>query len=133
MSSFWRSCLEYFQRELTPQEFTAWIKPIRCTRTDNTVLLEVPNRLALRWIKDTYLERVQHLADEHFDTPVSIAIELLPRQNQQPASGAPRAEAAAAPQPINDPSRLNASYTFETFVTGRANQLARAAAIFLSR
>src|SRR5690606_37029587 len=75
MSSFWRSCLEYFQRELTPQEFTSWIKPIRCTRSDDTVLLEVPNRLALRWIKDTYLARVQHLADEHFDTPMRITIE----------------------------------------------------------
>jgi chromosomal replication initiator protein len=127
MSSFWRSCLEYFQRELTPQEFTAWIKPIRCTRNDNTVLLEVPNRLALRWIKDTYLTRVQHLADEHFDTPVNISVELLPRPNN--ASSSPRPEAALPPPPITDPSRLNASYNFETFVTGRANQLARAAAI----
>ncbi|MPZ42129.1 MAG: chromosomal replication initiator protein DnaA [Betaproteobacteria bacterium] len=134
MSSFWRSCLEYFQRELTPQEFTAWIKPIRCSRNDNIVLLEVPNRLALRWIKDTYLARVQHLADEHFDTPMNIAIELLPRQNNavhdHAVGNAPRVDAAAVrPQPIADPSRLNPAYTFETFVTGRANQLARAAAI----
>ena len=127
MSSFWRSCLEYFQRELTPQEFTAWIKPIRCSRSENTVLLEVPNRLALRWIRDTYLARVQTLADEHFDTPVNITVELVAR----PDAGAngTRPEVPIAPQPINDPSRLNASYTFDTFVTGRANQLARAAAI----
>jgi chromosomal replication initiator protein len=133
MSSFWRSCLEYFQRELTPQEFTAWIKPIRCSKNDNTVLLEVPNRLALRWIKDTYLARVQHLADEHFDTPMNIAIELLPRPNNVPhdhaASNGPRVDAVVRPQSIADPSRLNPAYTFETFVTGRANQLARAAAI----
>jgi chromosomal replication initiator protein len=127
MSSFWRSCLEYFQRELTPQEFTAWIKPIRCTRNENSVLLEVPNRLALRWIKDTYLARVQHLADEHFDTPVSITVELVAKP--APASAEARPEPTIAPAPINDPSRLNASYAFETFVTGRANQLARAAAI----
>ena len=127
MSSFWRSCLDYFQRELTPQEFTAWIKPIRCTRNENMVLLEVPNRLALRWIKDTYLARVQHLADEHFDTPVNISVELLPRQNN--VANGPRPETPQPPAPINDPSRLNASYTFDTFVTGRANQLARAAAI----
>ena len=127
MSSFWRSCLEYFQRELTPQEFTAWIKPIRCSRSENTVLLEVPNRLALRWIKDTYLARVQHLADEHFDTPVSITVELVAKPGAVSVEARP--EPAIAPPPINDPSRLNASYAFETFVTGRANQLARAAAI----
>jgi chromosomal replication initiator protein len=134
MSSFWRSCLDYFERELTPQEFTSWIKPIRCTRNDNTVLLEVPNRLALRWIKDTYLARVQDLADEHFDTPMQIAIELLRRQGPIVQASAvepqqPRAESPIRPLPVTDPSRLNAGYTFETFVTGRANQLARAAAI----
>jgi chromosomal replication initiator protein len=128
MSSFWRSCLEYFQRELTPQEFTAWIKPIRCTQNGATVLLEVPNRLALRWIKDTYLARVQHLADEHFDTPTNIAIELSARDNTRAEAHA-KPEPVPLPRPINDPSRLNPGYTFETFVTGRANQLARAAAI----
>jgi chromosomal replication initiator protein len=128
MSSFWSSCLEYFQRELTPQEFAAWIKPIRCTRNDNTVLLEVPNRLALRWIKDTYLTRVQHLADEHFSTPMNICVELLPRE-----VGTAEAQARTAPvaetRGPTDASRLNPAYSFETFVTGRANQLARAAAI----
>lgn len=134
MSSFWRSCLEYFQRELTPQEFSAWIKPIRCTRGEDNVLLEVPNRLALRWIKDSYLTRIQRLADEHFTTPTTITIELLPR-TLEPTGAPVRAEvrtaapAPAAPSAASDASRLNATYTFETFVTGRANQLARAAAI----
>jgi len=128
MNSFWRSCLEYFQRELTPQEFSAWIKPIRCTQRDHSVLLEVPNRLALRWIRDTYLSRVQSLADEHFDTPTTITVELSSR----PGSGAetaPRAEPIVQLGTVNDASRLNLTYTFDTFVTGRANQLARAAAI----
>jgi len=128
MSSFWSSCLEYFQRELTPQEFSAWIKPIRCTRNDNKVLLEVPNRLALRWIKDTYLTRVQNLADEHFSTPMSIAVELAPRE-ASPSESPVRSEAVPAVRSANDASRLNPAYSFETFVTGRANQLARAAAI----
>jgi chromosomal replication initiator protein len=128
MNSFWQSCLEYFQRELTPQEFASWIKPIRCSQAEGSVLLEVPNRLALRWIKDTYLRRVQNLADEHFDTPVSISVELLTRPN--PSADSPqRAESVSPPRAVNDASRLNPTYTFETFVTGRANQLARAAAI----
>jgi len=135
MSSFWHSCLEYFQRELTPQEFASWIKPIRCSRGDNSVLLEVPNRLALRWIKDSYLNRIRELADEHFSTPTTINVELMPRI-AEPALAAAHAEQAprTAPRPPNgtsssDASRLNPAYTFETFVTGRANQLARAAAI----
>ena len=129
MSSFWSSCLEYFQRELTPQEFTAWIKPIRCTRHENSVLLEVPNRLALRWIKDTYLSRVQHLADEHFSTPMNISVELSPRQVVGSPEKPSRPEPIAHSRAANDASRLNPAYSFETFVTGRANQLARAAAI----
>lgn len=135
MSSFWRSCLDYFQRELTPQEFSAWIKPIRFAHNESSILLEVPNRLALRWIKDTYLSRIQQLADEHFTTPTSICVELLPR-TADPNANAARSEVpgtgiapAASPASPSDASRLNPTYTFETFVTGRANQLARAAAI----
>ncbi len=137
MSSFWRSCLEYFQRELTPQEFSAWIKPIRFTRTEESVLLEVPNRLALRWIKDTYLSRIQLLADEHFSTPTTISVNLLPRPVESvptPAPAEPATPRVVSPSmqaqsAASDASRLNPAYTFETFVTGRANQLARAAAI----
>jgi chromosomal replication initiator protein len=92
------------------------------------VLLEVPNRRALRWIKDTYLARVQHLAQEHFDTPVNVAVELMQRPAATNGEVA-RPEIAPKSAPIGDPSRLNVAYTFETFVTGRANQLARAAAI----
>ena len=128
MNSFWRTCLEYFQRELTPQEFSAWIKSIRCRPSGNSVVLEVPNRLALRWIKDTYLARIQQLADEHFDTPMSVSLELSARSSV-PAEGPSRTNVAPPPLPINDTSRLNAGYSFDTFVTGRANQLARAAAI----
>jgi len=128
MSSFWRSCLEYFQRELTPQEFSAWIKPISCRERSGNVLLEVPNRLALRWIKDTYLGQIQRLADEHFDTPTTIEVALQPR-NAENSVDRPVAEALTPAKPVNDTSRLNPSYTFDTFVTGRANQLARAAAI----
>jgi len=128
MNSFWRSCLEYFQRELTPQEFTAWIKPIRCVEHEDTVLLEVPNRLALRWIKDTYLGRVQELADEHFDTPKQVSVELLARAGSGSEPGQ-RIESVPLARTANDATRLNHSYTFDTFVTGRANQLARAAAI----
>ena len=127
-SSFWRSCLEYFQRELTPQEFTAWIKPIRCRLDTSAVMLEVPNRLALRWIKDTYLSRIQKLADEHFDVPVSVCVELSSRASAG-QDGPQRVEPAPQSPPASDTSRLNSGYTFDTFVTGRANQLARAAAI----
>ncbi len=128
MSSFWHSCLEYFQRELTSQEFTAWIKPIHCRSNANTVVLEVPNRLALRWIKDTYLSRAQQLADEHFNVPITVSVELSPRTAVTSESPL-RTDLAPPPAPVSDTSRLNSAYSFDTFVTGRANQLARAAAI----
>jgi len=129
MNTFWRSCLDYLQRELSAQEFTHWIKPIRFSLNGSVAVLEVPNRLAMRWIRDGYLGRIQQLADEHFPTPVQVTVGLSPR---------PAANTSEAPRPIDAPatdrtaadaSRLNPTYTFETFVTGKANQLARAAAI----
>ena len=88
MSSFWRSCLEYFQRELTPQEFTAWIKPIRCRLDTNAVMLEVPNRLALRWIKDVFnmsgsVEFVDGSAAERLEEEGGVAARLYYRITEQ--------------------------------------------------
>jgi chromosomal replication initiator protein len=130
MNGFWRYCLSRFEKELPAQQFRTWIRPLRFSVEGDVLTLIAPNRFVLQWIRDRFLERIQELAAGHFDRPVEIKLLLA---DKSPPEEAPTPLAAQeAPQAVRpgvrDVSRLNPAFTFETFVTGKANELARAAA-----
>jgi len=126
--SFWQACLFRFEAELSPQQFKTWIKPLRLTVQGDTLVLLVPNRFVLQWVKDRFLESITHHAMQHFGRPMQVDIALSPvKANAAPAPPA-RTELAQR-QAARDQSRLNPLFCFDNFVTGKANQLARAAAV----
>lgn len=131
MNSFWRYCLSHFENELPAQQFTTWIKPLRVEVDGDTLTLIAPNRFVLQWIRDKFYARIQELATAHLQRPVDIRLLLGEKESKDaaPAAAAPP-PAPQIPQPkgTRDISRLNPAFTFDTFVTGKANELARAAA-----
>jgi len=130
MNSFWRFCLARFEKELPPQQFKTWIKPLRFQAEGNRLTLVAPNRFVLQWIRDKFLPRIEQLAREHFKHEIEVLVALAEKElpvspPPQAAKGAKEQEAKPSSREI---SRLNPAFTFETFVTGKANDLARAAA-----
>jgi chromosomal replication initiator protein len=141
MDEFWKSCLSQLEQELPPQQVSAWIRPISPLSYDSEsglLCLALPNRFKLDWVKRNFLERLQQIASNWYDKPVQISLELVPNQPSAPAATIPNLSktqiqhvenTASASVPDSDNrSRLNGQLTFENFVTGKANQLARAAA-----
>jgi len=142
MDSFWLSCLSHFERELNAQQFNTWIKPLRLehdpddTLTETAAALIAPNRFVLQWIKENFLPHIEEMAQNcfskkiHFDLVlahpgISKTTETSPLPTNSQTSNKP-----AKPNVIvKNHTRLNPAFTFESFVTGKANQLARAAAI----
>ena len=55
MNNFWRSCLDHFEKQLPPQQFKTWIKPLKFHAVDHKVTLTAPNRFVLQWIRDRFL------------------------------------------------------------------------------
>ena len=132
MISFWRDCLSHFEEELPAQQFTTWIKPLKVEFEGKTLTLIAPNRFVLQWIRDKFYGRIQELAAEKLDHAVEIRLLLAEKGNAAPAAPAvktpPPAPDIPQPKASRDISRLNPAFTFDTFVTGKANELARAAA-----
>jgi chromosomal replication initiator protein len=55
MSKLWQDALAQLEASLNPQYFSTWIKPLRLVRIDrDLVVLEVPNRFVLDWVRDNY-------------------------------------------------------------------------------
>ena len=131
MNSFWRFCLARFEKELPPQQYKTWIKPLRFQADGNRLTLVAPNRFVLQWIRDKFLPLIEQLAREHFKHEIEVLLALA--EKELPVSPPPRAAQGAAEQQVKpssrEISRLNPAFTFETFVTGKANELARAAAV----
>ena len=147
MSAFWSSCLSRLEQELPPQQFNTWIKSLRPEddESNHALRLIAPNRFVLQWVREKYLQRLEDMAKQFFVEPVSILIDLpAPRDRaeseaatpappmpptQEPAPEArPVAPTARLPDAGYEKTRLNPAFTFDTLVTGRANDLARAAA-----
>ncbi|MBI3523764.1 MAG: chromosomal replication initiator protein DnaA [Betaproteobacteria bacterium] len=153
MSEFWSACLNRFEKELPAQQYNTWIKTLRledeggdCASSagmsPTRLRLIAPNRFVLQWVRERYLEQIQTLSQQFFPEPVSICLALrentttpgpAPAVAQQPPVSSAAAAGATAPRSRVEDSayektRLNPAFTFDTLVTGRANDLARAAA-----
>ncbi|MBW7901889.1 MAG: chromosomal replication initiator protein DnaA [Rhodocyclaceae bacterium] len=150
MSAFWNSCLSRFEQELPVQQFNTWIRPLRLEGEDDVasgLRLVAPNGFILKWVKERYLSRIEELGRAYFDAPVSIALTLGERRSaaapvrteSRPAvaaaigaTPAPAVEAPALLPPKSghyEKTRLINSFTFDNLVVGKANDLARAAAM----
>ncbi|MBN9127986.1 MAG: chromosomal replication initiator protein DnaA, partial [Nitrosospira sp.] len=143
MESFWLFCLAYFEKELSSQQFNTWIKPLRLDSASDTAepTLIAPNRFVLQWVKDNFLPLIDEMAEQHFSQAVNFQLRLAhqspakacpPGMNHAKAVIAVEKHAAKPAQKVSggsNPSRLNPAFTFNSFVTGKANQLARAGAI----
>jgi chromosomal replication initiator protein len=128
--AFWQVCLESFQRELTQQQFNTWIRPLRLEIAGEGLKLIAPNRFVLQWVKERFAGRIEELAAVAVGRPLQLAFVVAEGDRALPAVALP-----SAPKPGSVPSRrseqtsLNPGFTFASFVSGKANQLARAAGL----
>jgi len=131
-STLWNQCLRVLQVELPEQQFNTWIRPLQAEDDDTLLRLLAPNRFVVEWLQQHYMERILELVDDGGDN-VEVSLEVGSRAAAAPAAplspSAPRppvAKKAYSGAPLV--SRLNTTFTFESFVEGKSNQLARAAA-----
>ena len=128
-ASFWPSCLDAFRRELTPQQFNTWIRPLRLEDVGDGLVLIAPNRFVLQWVKDRFAARIEELATVALGRPPRMALAVAEEVDRPPSPTVAAAPAAAPGSRRSEQASLNPSFTFDSFVAGKANQLARAAGL----
>ena len=130
---FWQACLDSFQRELTPQQFNTWIRPLRLEVAGDGLKLIAPNRFVLQWVKERFAGRIEELATVAVGRPLRLALAVADTVDRyditSPTVTAPHGAAVPAPARRGEQASLNPGFTFATFVAGKANQLARAAGL----
>lgn len=146
MENFWPACLSRFEQELSTQQFNTWIKPLRTEIIDNNIRVIAPNKFVQQWVKDRFLNKIEGVAEDFFSQDVVIEITTSTKKNvtangratsvtanQKEKTAITTKQTSTKQKKSNhvdkDYSGLNPSFNFDNYVTGRANQLARAAAI----
>jgi len=130
MNEFWQHCLSFFAKELGQQQFVTWIQPLQCAVAGSRVTITAPNGFVQRWVRDRFQARILEIARERLGSDATVDLVLADRTTAAPMAAAamPETPAPRPAPPVRDISRLNPAFTFDTFVTGKANDLARAAA-----
>lgn len=135
--SIWEYCQKRLEGELNPQQFNTWIRPLQGVEDSNTLKLYAPNRFVLDWINEQYLSRLRQIINDIRTDDFQIKLEV---GSHSPVTGetAARIELGATIAPahsdthatrIKPACNLNPEFTFDSFVEGKSNQLARAASM----
>lgn len=157
MENFWAYCLLKFEKELSAQQYNTWIKPLKARVNGEAVQIVAPNKFVMQWVKSKFFNRMTTIATElapgavlelivdsseqavpttiakpkpTVESPTEAVITASePVQVQRTIEKKPSSSRAPTKQIKPEKSGLNDSFLFDNYVTGRANQLARAAAI----
>lgn len=140
--SLWQQCLQRLRDEIPQSQFSQWINPLQAEETGDGVILYAPNPYVLERVSKDFLNIIEdalsYLTRGKFNQ-VSLSIgskknnqEAWPSVSNEPSDNfsntTQAAVSAANTSGVHHQSNLNPTFTFESFVEGKSNQLAKAAA-----
>jgi chromosomal replication initiator protein len=129
--TLWNRCIRDLQAEIPEQQFNTWIRPLQAVEDGGVLRLLAPNRFVVDWLQEHYIERIVEIVDSS-DISAKVIVEVgsrraAPASSSTPAA-TPRPPAPRQSSPSSLEPRLSPAFTFDAFVEGKSNQLAKAAA-----
>lgn len=129
MSSLWSDCLSHLQTKVSPADYSTWLRPLQASSTSSELVLYAQNQFVANWVKDKFMAEIVGLArflGKNDDLNVTIQV-----GNKPVEEAVPTAQSIAKSQPeitTNIRSGITENLTFDNFVQGKSNQLAKAVA-----
>lgn len=158
-TTLWNDCLQIIRESVGEENYNTWFQPIVPLQIQNDVLtIQVPSQFFYEWLEDNYVPvlrkaitkvlgpngRLEYSVVVDSGSPLSspVTVNYPTRTVARPATSgsngngmesdySPFTFRALNPQAIN--SRLNPNYTFENFVEGDCNRLARSAGLAVAK
>jgi chromosomal replication initiator protein len=136
----WQKCLDRLEGELSAQQFNTWIRPLQVIEDEHCMRLLAPNRFVLDWVNNRFLEKINKIveADKGTASGFQVRLEIGTATSTAKPLISPPLVTPSNNKPVRGPGRasdvlhisnVNPENTFDSFVEGKSNQLARAAAV----
>ena len=138
-NKLWEECIYDISKEMNENTLKTWISPIKVIAFNNNVLeLQVPNEFFYEWISERYSLLLDSVVKKYFDKKTTIKY-TIPENVKREKELKKNIGIEKISQNINfikknfidtqNISGLNSKYTFENFIEGDCNQLARSSAL----
>ncbi len=138
-ATVWQKCLGLLQEEYPAQQFNTWLRPLQAETVDSTLVLLAPNRFVVDWVQKNFYPRIVELvgqvsADEIKLVSIEIgskAAPLVVTNSSVSEEKRMATQVKVSPKKTADHyknSYLNKKFVFDSFVRGKSNDLASAAA-----
>jgi len=134
----WTNCLQKLEQELSDQQLNTWIRPLQVDEIDNRLVLFAPNRFVLDWVKQNFFDKIHttlNLVNQGKE--VTLSLEIGTQQARRASPPVVESQPDPVPtitggygipeKPLAIENNLNPAFTFDNFVEGKSNQLAKAA------
>lgn len=131
-ASHWTQCICALEAELPEQQFNTWVRPLQVLEGAGALKLFAPNRFVVDWVNANLLPRIGELLRDQTNGEVPVVTVEVGSRAVAPPRTMP------TPIPVSRPrradglvvgARLQPDFTFTSFVEGKSNQLAKAAAL----
>ncbi len=132
-ASVWNRCVRQLRSDLSEQQFNTWIRPLQAVENELSLKLLAPNHFVVDWVNANCIAKISDWVRTNGDD-LAITVEVGSRatataEPTRPAAQLGRLREASVPSLAFIGGKLDPNYTFNQFVEGKSNQLARAAAM----
>lgn len=133
-ASLWSRCARALEAELPEQQFNTWVRPLQVLEGPGTMKLLAPNRFVVEWVTLNLLPRVGEFLRGEGTGDVPIVTVEVGSRNGHVNGGTGKTAATNGATHLRRVeglvvgARINPDFTFATFVEGKSNQMAKAAA-----
>jgi chromosomal replication initiator protein len=131
-ASHWTQCICALEAELPEQQFNTWVRPLQVLEGAGALKLLAPNRFVVDWVNANLLPRIGELLRDQSNGDIPVVTVEVGSRTAAPARNVPIPVPTSRPRRADGlvvGARLQADFTFSTFVEGKSNQLAKAAAL----
>lgn len=141
-SALWDQCLQRLEQELSDQQLNTWIRPLQTEESSNQLCLFAPNSFVMDWVSQNFLAQITTICKQIVvDREISVTLDIGSKKKRASlevvtTQSEPIQQSAPVPPPmtakhsnIKLEHHLNIGFTFDSFVEGKSNQLAKAASI----
>ena len=133
-ATLWQKCLVRLESELPEQQFNTWIRPLHAIEHGENLRLLAPNQFVLEWVRKHHFDTISQTLHAVGPNPAAqLQLDIgcgkadVPHSVQSTPAPGPATLPTATP--VQHKSNLNPDFTFDSFVGGKSNQLARAASM----
>lgn len=160
--SVWNSCLEFIKDNISPQSFKTWFLPIKPLKIKDSVLsIQVPSKFFYEWLEEHYIKLLKSAIRKELGPDAKLVYSIvmentygntkpytvkIPSNNRGPirnpkvsmpvelgGNGVKNPFIIPGLKKVNVESQLNPNYTFENFIEGDCNRLARSAGFAVAK